>query len=239
MFREIKKKHIILENRKPYPKEVCDYINELNKTDWIYSSLRLDGSMLTKNQVGLILKGEFLQDAPLSEHSLVERYDFLYKTFINMLQMSASLNIKVITTFAQKLSDDDSVGYRRKNPVLVSLSYNPPHPAEIDEQMELLMHWFYSDDVEKNPIKKAAGLHNRIIEIYPFDSFSEAVARASMYFFLMENGYPAFELDLSEREYNIAISEYLKKENTEPFYRAVEHSLFKKMEILLQLTAWE
>ena len=237
MFREIKKKHIILENRKPYPQEIRDYINELNMTDWIYSSMKLDGSTLSKNQVGEMLKDELVHDAPLSEHSLIDKYAGLYKTFNNMLGMSASLDINVIVSFARKLAENDKLDYRRKNPILVSLDYNPPHPVEIEEQMGLLMNWFYADDGETNPIKKAAGLHHRIIEIYPFDSFSEAVARASMYYFLMEKGYPAFELDLSEREYNIALVAYLKKENTEPFYRAVEHSLLRKMEILMQLTA--
>ena len=237
MFREIKKKHIILENRKPYPQEIRNHINELNMTDWIYSSMRLDGSTLSKSQVEKMLKGELIHDAPLSEHSLIDRYARLFKTFNNMLEMSASLNIKVILTFARELAENHKMDYRRKNPVLASLGHTPPHPVEIEEQMELLMNWFHADDGETNPIRKAAGLHHRIIEIYPFDSFSEAVARASMYYFLMEKGYPAFELDLSEREYNIALVEYLKRENTEPFYRAVEHSLLRKMEILMQLTA--
>jgi len=237
MFREIKQKLIILENRKPWHSQIYEYINELNMIDWVYSSMRMDGSILTKSQVERILKGAFIQDASLNEHAVIERHRHLFNAFNDMLGMSYSLNKKMILSFAQKLTENDNVRYRRENPVLVSLNYNPPHPSEIQEQMEFLMNWFYSDDMESNPILKAATLHHRIIEIYPFESCSEAVARAAMYYFLMEKGYPTFELGLSEREYNISIMEYLKKENVGPFYKAIEHSLFNKMEVLMQLTA--
>ncbi|MCL2436729.1 MAG: Fic family protein [Clostridiales bacterium] len=239
MFREIKKKHIILENRKPYPDQISEYIHELNMVDWIYGSMRMDGSILTRNQVERILKGAFIPDANLNEHAAIDRHRLLFKAAHDMLEMSFSLSPELIFNFAQKLTGDDNIGYRRTNPVLVSLNYNPPHPSDIEQQMKLLMNWFYADDTESNPILKAAELHHRIIEIYPFDSYSEAVARAAMYYFLMEQGYPPFELNLSEREYNIAIIEYLKKENSEPFYQAIEHSLLNKMEVLIQLTANE
>ena len=237
MFREIKKKHLILENRKPYTNQVCQYIHELNMIDWTYSSLRMGGSVLTRNQVERILKGEFIPDANLSEHAVIERHRLLYKASAGMLEMSNSLNKEMLFTFARKLTENDNIRYRRNNPVLVSLNYNPPHPSEIEEQMEFLMNWFYSDDMSTNPIMKAAALHHRIIEVYPFDSCSEEVARAAMYYFFMEKGYHAFEINLSEREYNIAVTEYLKKENIEPFYKALESSLFNKMEVLMQLTA--
>ena len=236
MFREIKQKQIILENRKPYNPQICEYLTELNMNDWIYSSLRLDGGVLTKAQIQKILKGEILIDVALFLHALVEGHGNAYKAACDMLEMGNSLNAKMLTTFARKITGDDSLGYRKTNPVLVALDYNPPHPAEIEEQIKLLMVWFHSDDLDFNPIKKAAILHHRIIEIYPFESVSESVARAAMYYFLMESGYHPFEITLSEREYNLAITEYLKKENAEPFYNAIEHSLFNKMEVLIQLT---
>jgi len=237
MFREIKKKQLILENRKPFSKQISDYITELNKNDWICSSLRLDGSALTKTQIQRIIKGEFFEDQPLSFHARIERYNNLFKTTQELLEMSFSFNKNLLHTFAKTLSDDNSAQYRRSNPILVSLNYNPPHPAEIAEQIDILMTWFFSDDMATNPLMKAACLHNRIIEVYPFESITEEIARASMYYYLMENGYPPFDLNLSESQYNIATSAYLKNENLEPFYNAIEQSLFTKMELLIQLTA--
>jgi Fic family protein len=237
MYREIKKKQIILENRKPYTKQIQDYIKELNKSDWICSSLRMDGSSLTKAQIEKIMKGEFFEDQPLSFHAQIDRYNNLFKASRRMLEMSFSFNKDLLLTFARILSGDDSIQYRRSNPVLLSLNYNPPHPSEIAEQIDILMTWFFSDDMEENKLRKAACLHHRIIEIYPFESVSEEVARAAMYYYLMENDYHPFDLNLSEVEYNVAVTEYLKNANVEPFYIAIEQSLLTKMEVLMQLTA--
>ncbi|MEG1583908.1 MAG: hypothetical protein RR361_02500, partial [Anaerovorax sp.] len=60
MFREIKKKIIILENRKPYTREILAYMEEFNMVDWIHSSLKLDGSSLSREAVSKILKGELI-----------------------------------------------------------------------------------------------------------------------------------------------------------------------------------
>jgi len=236
MFRDINKKRIILENRKPYASEVSGYIREINMLDWIHSSMRLDGSAISRGEVGRILKGEFIPDVNLSDHALIERYRDLIDTAGEMAAMSYTLSLDIIMTFAKKLAGDADVAYRRGNPVLISLNYNPPHPAEIDEQMEILMNWFYAEDREADIVRKACILHNRIIEVYPFDMYSEAVARAAMYFFLMAEGYQPFELAFSEQEYNGAVAEYLRRENIEPFYAEIERDLLSKMGLLMRLT---
>jgi len=237
MFREIKKRQLILENRKPFSGGTGDYIRELNTLDWIHSSMRLDGSVLSRPETEIILKGGFIESANLNDHVLIERYADLIQAANDMLAIESSINKEMIRTFWQKLSGAGEASYRKENPVLVSMNYNPPHPSEIEEQMDILMNWFYSDDMESNPILKAACLHLIIIEVYPFDTFSEATARAAMYYYLMENGFPAFEIRMKEQEYNIAVMEYLKRENPGPFCREVENSLFNKMELLVQLTA--
>ena len=237
MFQELKKKQILLEKRRPYSSETGDYIRELNMLDWIHSSMRLDGCTLDRFETEKILKGGFVEDANINDHVLIERYCEMICAANDMAEMSYTLNKEMILTFQQKLTGDEGVGYRRENPVLVSLNYNPPHPSEIEEQMALMMNWFYSDDMELNPIRKAVCLHHRLIEIYPFDVYSEANARAAMYYFLMERGFPPFELDMKEQEYNGAVTEYLKRENPEVFYREAERCLFNKMDVLMQLTA--
>lgn len=238
MFREIKKKQIILENRKPYSAEICGRIQEINRVDWIYSSMRLDGSALTRGEVEIIMKGGFIESANLNEHALIEKYCSLCKTADNNLSMSSSLNMEMILNFQQKLSGSSTSGYRKDNPVLAHLNYIPPHPTEIEEQMGLLMDWFYSkdEDMERDPILKAVSLHNRIIEVYPFDVFSEATARAAMYYYLLEKGYPTFEINMSKQEYENAIAEYIQRENLEPLRAAAERGIFNKMEVLMWLT---
>ena len=237
MFREIKKKKLILENRRPFVREAADYINEMNLVDWIFSSMKLDGSCISKNGVQRIVKGEFLTDVSVRDHVEVSEYQEAIKFAYDMADMEIEINERYLLRLYQLFAKSDHPEYRRTNPVLVALDYNPPHPGEIDEQMELLFQWMTMNDFESNPILKAAYLHNKLIEIYPFESYSEAVARMAMYYVLIENGYPPVLLNLNEQEYYEAIQSYLKHENIRPLYEPLERSVYNKLEIMMQLTA--
>ena len=237
MFREIKKKKIILENRKPFTREAAEYIEEINRIDWIFSSMKLDGSNISQSGVEKILKGEFLVDITLNDHAAVGTYKDALRLAYDMADMEIELDEKYLLRFYEVLAEPETPGYRRTNPVLVMMDYNPPHPSEIEEQMEILFQWLHINDFLSNPILKAAYLHNKLIEIYPFETHSEAVARAAMYYELIRGGYPPILLSLSEQEYYSAICSYLKREEIQPLYEALEQGVYNKLEVMLQLTA--
>ncbi|MDF3002486.1 MAG: hypothetical protein K0Q48_2605 [Bacillota bacterium] len=237
MFREIKKKKLILENRKPYTIEAAEYIEELNLVDWIYTSMRLDGSSIAKTSVQKILKGEFLINVSVKDHSLVGIYQSAIRLAYDMAELDIDLNESYLFRFYQILADPVKQDYRRTNPVLFMLEYNPPHPSEIEEQMDILFQWLGEADFQSNPILRAAYLHNKLVEIYPFETHSEAVARMAMYYELIRNGYPPIMLNLSESEYYSAIKSYLKKEEIQPLYEPLERGVYNKLEIMMQLTA--
>lgn len=236
MFREIKKKKLILENRKPYTKEVTEYIEELNLIDWIYTSIRLEGSDIAKISVQRIIKGDFLIDVTVNDHAAIGDYQEAIKLAYDMADMGIELDEKYLFKFYEILANPEKTEYRRTNPILVMMDYIPPHPSEIEEQMEILFQWMDSNDFDNNPILRAAYLHNKLIEIYPFETYSEAVARMAAYYELIKNGYPPIVLNLSETEYYSAIRSYLKKEEIQPMYEPLERAAYNKLEIMMQLT---
>lgn len=237
MFREIKKKRLILDNRKPYAKETAEYIDEINLVDWIYTCMRLEGSAIGKAGVRRIVKGEFIVDVSVSDHSAIGNYQDAIKLAYDMADMEVELTEKYLFRFYQILAGSVSQEYRRTNPVLVMLDYVPPHPDEIDEQMDILFQWMNTNDFENNPILRAAYLHNKLVEIYPYETHSEAVARMAMYYELIRSGFPPVLLNLSESEYFSAIRSYLKKEEIQPLYEPLERGVYNKLEIMMQLTA--
>ena len=103
--------------------------------------------------------------------------------------------------------------------------------------MDILLQWLSTADCDHNPILKAAYLHNKLIEIYPFETNSESIARMALYYELIRNGYPPVPLNISEQEYYMALEAYLKKENIQPIYEALERSVYNKLDVMLQLTA--
>lgn len=237
MYREIKKKKLILDNRKPYTKETAEYINEINLADWIYTCMRLDGSGIGKAGVLKILKGSFIVEVSVSDHSTVGYYRDAIRIAYSMAEMGDELTEKGLFRFYQALANPVKLEYRRTNPVLIMLDYIPPHPSEIDEQMDILFQWMNTNDFQGNPILRAAYLHNKLVEIYPYETNSEAVARMAMYYELIRNGYPPVLLNLSESEYYAAIRSYLKKEEIQPLYEPLERGVYNKLEIMMQLTA--
>ena len=237
MIREIKKKKWILENRKPYDAEVARFFGEMNRADWISSSLKLDGSNLPKSDIERIIKGEFLVHVPIGEHAAIGAFSDAIRRMEEMAAMDISLDEKHLRIIHESLFPEEESGYRRTNPVLPMLSYNPPHFFEIEEQLSLLFQWLYHETEELNPFETAAFFHNKLIEIYPFTNGSEATARAAAQYLLLTAGYPPIFWNSSETEYYDAIRLYLKNEEIEPIYEVLLRGVYNKLEVMMQLTA--
>jgi len=241
MFREIKEKMKQLEARKPFDRDIIEEIEALNAVDWAYSCLNLNGSQVTKEAVSRIVRGQFVIEATVDEHSLIERHEDTLKEAINLLEMDNDLTENVLKRLCGKFMPEGESEYRRGNPVILTFGFNPVYSKDIQEEIRELFKWLYSDDVSpeinRNEILKAAYLHNRFIEIYPFEEFTEEMASIVMYYYLMQRGYPPFTIRFSQQEYYKSVSAYLKKNDIAPFYNCLERSIYNKIEVLLQMTS--
>lgn len=249
MYREIKKKLIILNNRKPFPEETAQYIGEMCQIDWIASCLRLSGIPVSREDVDKILRGELLVNISLKTHQLVHRYVELIRHIQSMQEMETELSPETLLEIYEFLlepqpdfePEQGKSYYRRNNPVLFEWHYNPPHFNEIQEQMELAFHWLdcvkQQVDPDMNPFRRAAILHNKIVEIYPFGDSTATIARAAVLYELMAAGYPPIRLSVSEQEYNRAIELYLKKDESGLLADAIERGVFDQLELMVRLTA--
>lgn len=241
MFREIKEKMKQLEERKPFEREIIEEIEALNAVDWAYSCLHLNGSQITKETVSKIVNGQFVVDAAVEEHSLIQRHENTLKEAMRLLEMDNDLTEKVLMRLCSQFVPSGDIEYRRGNPVILTFGFNPVYSKDIKEEIGELFKWLYSDDVSpeinKNEILKAAYLHNRFIEVYPFEEYTEEMACIVMYYYLMQKGYPPFTIRFSSQEYYNAVSAYLKKNDITPFYNCLERSIYNKIEVLLQVTS--
>jgi len=237
VLREIKKKKLILDNRKPFDGEALRFFEEMDRVDWIYSSMKLDGSALRKNEVEKIIKGEFLVDVSVNDHAAISNFLDTIKEMYDMSEMQISLDEKYLLKIYESLFESEEKGYRRSNPILRMISYNPPHFKEIEEQLELLFQWIDAKKDSLGTIEKAAYLHNKLIEIYPFEIGSEATARAAAQYLLIREGLPPILWNISESEYYDAIRLYLKKEDITPIAEVLARGVYNKLEVMLQLTS--
>ncbi len=241
MFREIRENMKQLEARKPFDRDIIDEIEALNAVDWAYSCLNLNGSQVTKETVSRIVRGQFVIEATVDEHSLIERHEDTLKETINLLEMDNDLTENVLRRLCGKFMPEGAFQYRRGNPLIMTFGFNPVHSKDIQEEVRELFKWLYSDDVSpeinRNEILKATYLHNRFIEIYPFEEFTEEMASIVMYYYLMQRGYPPFTIRFSQQEYYYSVSAYLKKNDITSFYNCLERSIYNKIDVLLQMTS--
>ena len=237
MIREIRKKLVVLSNRSPFPAAVKEYIDHLEKLDWIYMNLRLDGSPLSREEVEKILGGEMVINGRIMDHVLVERLGELRRELYDLMQRRLDIGPELIRNIAAK-TGVDTTEFRKTTPQLVEYEYTPVLPAEIPGAMSEFLAFAGHRDEFENPFEKAAGLHNRLLAIYPFKEGNQIAARALMEYYLLREGFPMAYLDMSESEYNGAFCDYCRSGSSKPLADILTKAVLDRLELMIQLTGY-
>ena len=237
MIREIRKKLVVLSNRSPFPAAVKEYIDHLEKLDWIYMNLRLDGSPLSRGETENILGGEMVINGRIMDHVLVERLGELRRELYDLGQRGLDVSPELIRIIAAK-TGADSTEFRKTTPQLVEYEYTPVLPAEIPGAMSDFLAFAGHRDEFENPFEKAASLHNRLLAIYPFKEGNQIVARALMEYYLLREGFPMAYLDMSESEYNGKFCDYCRNGSSKPLADILTKAVLDRLELMIQLTGY-
>ncbi len=235
MFTDLRKKKSVFDSFRPFSEDFKIAYDNLNLLDLAYMNLKLDGSSLTREGVNEIIKGEMIEHVPLMEHQYVVYHRDVLKTFSNMLEMDMELDEKQIVRLYRSLTGENAVHLRKDGTMLYHLDYMPPNPGEIETALKNIFTQIFKTDFGGDYIKKAISIHNRIIEVYPFDNKNEALARTAMEYELIRNGMPVIAFELSESDYNSILSEYLKTGEYDPLLDNLLSSASKKFDVLLSL----
>lgn len=235
-MREINKKKLLLENRKPFTKSVSDYLREIWISEWIYSSNKLCGSHLNYNETLTILKGNYLLDKTIEDHMDVKSHEDAVQLIEELVVNQSLLNSQKVCTIHSVLTSNNINSFRLNNPVVQSIKYIPPHFKEVPKLMEELFNWYYSQAQELNIILRAVLLHNKLIEIYPFETATEKTARAILNYQLLKEGLPPIEFNIDQDIYCEMIAQYLNRQDFSNFYEMVMKKVNSRLDLFLRLT---
>ena len=236
MLREIRKKLVILHNRRPFPEQVRSYLADLEKREWLYMNLRLSGSSLGPEDVDTVLQGGCILNAPIEEHLMITRLEELRQYIYRLSDMEADLSLQMIRDMHTILTGHKAKDFRKGNPVLLEYGASPLLPGEIPGEMAGLVDFARKREEGENPFLKAARLHNRCMEIYPYSEKTPELARAILYYTLARNGLPMAALDLSEEEYNQEIAAYLAGGGSQALADHLMQAVRNRLELMIQLT---
>ncbi len=240
---DIRKKMLILSNRMPFSAEIKSYFADIERHDWLKANIKISGSSLTDNQIEKIADGEICLNVPVSEHVRARRIYDLLEDMYGFIRMERSLDLNLIDCMYRIISGDETRrSYRKKSVVLRALEYTPPLPSEIPQKMQQLTSEIINADTGGNFSEKifenAALIHNRIVEIYPYNENNKILARGAASYYLMTKGFPAVTVNLKEQEYNSAIVNYLKKGDSCDMVKAWIQAVHERIRLMIQLTVY-
>ena len=148
----------------------------------------------------------------------------------NCLEMGNYLDKHFLISGYRILSEDEDGYFRKSNPVLYSFNHVPVYSTDIEEKLDDAMRRVYSPKAGNNIILKAMYIHNKLIDIYPFQEYSAELAIFAMNYYLMENGITPINMPIDRREYFSIVADCLKGQRQEEFYNFLCNAVYDKME---------
>lgn len=237
MMREINKKKYILKVRKPYTSEVEKYLKEIWMTEWICSSNKLSGGHLDLDETLKILKGDYILERTIEDHMEVRCHEAVIKYIEEIISQKDAFSIKTIQEIHSRIAVEQSIEYRRNNPVLQNIKYVPVHFKDIPNKLEQLIDWYYSEGKGMNAVRRGVLLHHKLIEIYPYEEATEKMARSLLNYELLKEDIPPIEFKLTQNTYRQMIQEYISKSKDASFYEFVLSAINARLDLFLGLTS--
>lgn len=214
MLREIRKKLVILGNRSPFPQAVKDYLNDLEYREWLYMNMRLSGSILTAGDIDAILQGDCIMDATVEDHLMLDRLTELRNYIYRLTDLGADLSPQIL---------------RDMQAITAGKRYDGK-----GEAIRQIMYFAGELQAENgvNPLERAAGLHNLVRKLEPFEENCDMLARAVMYYVMAQAGYPLAALKLTEEEYQ-------QTGNSRQLTQILGQAVSERLDLMMQLTCYE
>lgn len=248
MLREIKKKMIILNNRMPFSPEIKNYFSYVQKVDWIFNNMQLEGSSATRGQIEEYLNGSGCIDLTIGDNLMVQCLEELLNRLFEMYDLKQKLNLgfldsvyHVLCKAASDESKDYEYGqYRKRSIVVYEWDYTPPAPGEVPERMRHLALIFddamAADGSREECFEHAEKIHNEILSICPFPDRNALVARASAAYYLFIKGYPVVVPSIKEQHYNELVSKAIKTGELQGLNEVLKKEILDRMKLMIQLT---
>lgn len=232
MYQELQRKKRDLQLKKPYDLNTAVALRELDQLDHICNAVMLSGSEYSREEIRGMINGEMPKTASLKDCLFVRNYVELIDVIQDSISIKSSLDSKLLLKFHNILTGRES-GFRRINQAVAEFKHVPPNHTEIESKLNQLFDTVYSSD--SNEIRNASLIHYGVLSIYPFEEYSEIMARLAMNYYLQEKGYLPVALGYNYKEYVSTMIECLKDNNDALFYWGLERAEFNKMTQVLQI----
>lgn len=205
-------------------------VNEVNKIDMVKAPLIIRSPNHERIAIDRILEGELQKDVPVKDYVFIENMGNLVRVAQNCLEMDTYIDRHFLISAYRILSEDENGYFRKSNPVVYAFNHVPVHNLDIEDKLNDAVRRLYSRETGNNVILKAMYIHNKIIDIYPFENYSGEIAVFALNYYLMENGFTPISMPMKRDEYFNIVGQCLKGQRQEEFYNFLTKAVFEKME---------
>lgn len=206
-------------------------VREVNRIDMVKASLMVRNPNHGRIAIEEILNGGELQkDVPIGDYVFIENFGDVIRVAYNCLEMGNYLDKHLLISAYKMLSNDEDGYFRKSNPVVYSFNHVPVHSLDVEEKLDDAMRRVYSREAGDNVILKAMYVHNKLIDIYPFQEYSAELAIFAMNYYLMENGLTPINMPIDRQDYFTIVGECLKGHRQEEFYNFLCKAVYDKMQ---------
>ena len=239
MFKEIDKKKLLLDNKRPFPEHTLKCIREKMLLEWTYNSNAIEGNTLTLMETKVVLEGITVGGKTLKEHleTLNHRDAIFYvEEIVKNKEELTEWQIKNIHSLILKGIDDKYAGSYRDQKVIISgAEHKPPEPFLIREEMERFIDWYKNEGQKIHPIERASIVHIIFVGIHPFIDGNGRTSRLLLNLELMKSGYPPIIIRKENRlkYYNALDKSHTTKDN-EDFINIVVEELNTTLDLYLE-----
>ncbi|GCB81358.1 protein adenylyltransferase FICD isoform X2 [Scyliorhinus torazame] len=208
----------------------------------IYHTVAIEGNTLTLSEIRHIIETRYaVPGKSLIEQNEVIGVDaamkYLNKSLVSRI---GSVNIDDILQIHKRVLgyvDPVEAGRFRTNQVFVG-HHIPPHPRDVERQMQELVEWLNSEEaMSLHPVEFAALAHYKLVYIHPFVDGNGRTARLLMNLILMQAGYPPVTIRKEQRAEYYSALDLANEGDVRPFIRFIGKCTEMTLDLLLIATA--
>ena len=211
-------------------KDLRKAVREANRIDMIRASMIVRNARHDIMAIDRILDGELPRDISVGDYMFIQNFGEVLNMAYSNLEMGNSLDKNLLIKAYRILSENPEGYFRKNNPVVYAFNHVPPHRVDVDELMTDVFRRLYSSEAGNNVVMKAMYVHNKIIEIYPFEDFSAELAAFAMNYYLMAEGLMPISFPMDRQDYLDLVSECLKGKRQDEFYEFLYKTIDDKMQ---------
>lgn len=196
-----------LDSFRPFNSAQVENLREVYDTEYTYASNRIEGNTLTLRETSFVInEGLTIRNKPMKDHleaiNHKEAIAFM-RELVDQDESISERNIKLIHALILQGIDRQNAGtYRGVTVGIKGTNIVFPEPYIVPKMMEDLIHFYDEKKNALHPIKLAAQMHAKLVNIHPFIDGNGRTCRLVMNLILLQNGYPLtiFAPEAEDRE---------------------------------------